>query len=284
MPPSVRVWLPETPHATTDYIEIDHVPDFSRHSTDYARFRTGPPAAFYDRLAARRPIEGMQAVDLGTGTGFVAIELAKRGACVVGVDVAAPQIEQAVQAAARAGVDRQCAFMVAPAESTGLESGQYDLAISCCAFHWFQRLTVLDEVARLLRPGGILAVVYDSYLTRHSAVAQRTEDLLLALNPRWSMAAHTGTFAQDIDDLCTPGLTFVEQFCFDHDVRFSHEAWRGRMRTCNGVGSGGMDSLEVEAFDRQLDRLLHKEFPEEPLRVRHRLWATLFTRVDEDNV
>ena len=39
------------------------------------------------------------------------------------------------------------------------------------------------------------------------------------------------------------------------DVRFSHESWRGRVRTGNGVGSS-LSAEEVERFDAELAELL----------------------------
>ncbi|MFQ5381029.1 MAG: hypothetical protein ACE5EF_05340 [Dehalococcoidia bacterium] len=52
---------------------------------------------------------------------------------------------------------------------------------------------------------------------------------------------------------------------------FSHEAWRGRIRTCNGVGAA-LDTEAVERFDRDLASLLAREFPGD-LAVPHRVFA-----------
>jgi len=58
----------------------------------------------------------------------------------------------------------------------------------------------------------------------------------------------------------------------DVDVPFTHDAWRGRMRSSNGVGAS-LSAAEVAAFDAELARLLRERFPEEPLVVPHRVWA-----------
>jgi hypothetical protein len=47
------------------------------------------------------------------------------------------------------------------------------------------------------------------------------------------------------------------------------------MRTCNGVGSGWMSAAQVEAFDRELERLLTERYPAEPLVVKHRIWCAI---------
>ena len=75
-------------------IDNDREFDWGRTARDYARYRPGYPESFYDllpRLGVGLP--GQRILDLGTGTGVLARELAKRGATVTAVDVAAGQRE-----------------------------------------------------------------------------------------------------------------------------------------------------------------------------------------------
>ena len=85
-------------------------------------------------------------------------------------------------------------------------------------------------------------------------------------------------FPDQIDALQVGGLHLVEQFCKDHDEPFTHAGWRGRMRTCNGVGSGPLTPQQVGAFDRDLGALLGSEYPTEPLLIPHRIWATVLRK------
>jgi len=50
------------------------------------------------------------------------------------------------------------------------------------------------------------------------------------------------------------------------------------MRTCNGVGSGGMDERTVQAYDADLAQRLADEYPSEPVHVEHRIWAVVLRR------
>lgn len=248
--------------------------DFGRHSDDYATFRPGPPPAFYDRLDSIVPLAGARALDLATGPGTLTLELARRGASVTGIDVAPEQIATAVRAAGEQHLAGRTDFRVARAESTGLEDHAFDLVTAGQSWHWFDADAALAEVRRVLRPGGVLAIVAYSYLAPHSRVATATEQLVLKLNPSWTMAGWTGLFPEQIDQVIRGGLEFVEAFCFDFDESFSHERWRGRMRTCNGVGSGGMPPELVERFDRELEEMLARDFPE-PLSIPHRVWCVV---------
>src|SRR5262245_65721405 len=91
--------------------------DFGRYSGDYAAERPGPPDAFYDRLDRMRALRGARALDLGTGPGIVALELAARGASVVGLDISESQIAAARQAAETRGL-AYARFEVARAEES----------------------------------------------------------------------------------------------------------------------------------------------------------------------
>jgi SAM-dependent methyltransferase len=248
--------------------------DFGRRSDDYARYRPGFPASFYDRIETLMPLAGRSVVDLGTGPAVMAMELARRGANVVGVDVAENQISAARERVREAGLEQRCSFQVAAAESTGLESTAFDMATAGQCWHWFDEPLTLREVQRLLKPGGLLVIAHYSYLAEHDPVAHATEELILQHNPAWTMANSDGIEADQIDAVVRGGFALVEQFCYDCDQAFSHEAWRGRMRTCNGVGSRDAGPEAVKAFDYDLQRLLEERFPE-PLLVKHRVWCVV---------
>jgi len=248
--------------------------DFGRHSEDYAAYRPGPPASFYQRLDTIVPIRGSRSLDLATGPGTIALELARRGSSVVGIDVSAQQISAAKRLSREHKLEGKTDFAVAAAENTGLYAGSFDLATAGQCWHWFDGGAAMRELRRVLRPGGVLAIVDYSYLAEHSRVASETEALILQFNTSWSMAGSTGMYPERIDELIRGGFRLVEQFCYDHDEEFSHERWRGRMRTCNGVGSGGLPPDEVQRFDEALNELLRANYPD-PMTVEHRVWCVV---------
>jgi len=249
--------------------------DFGRRAADYARFRPGPPESFFDRLETFIPLAGVDAVDLGTGPGKLALVLAERGANVVGVDCSERQIEAAARAAQERGLADRCVFRTAPAEATGLPDGCADLVVAGQCWGWFDQDRARAEVRRLLRPRGLLAVMHYCYLPRLDDVARRTEALILSHNPAWKHADFDGLYPQRVDALAVGGLEFVEQFCYDYWQPMTHEEWRGRIRTCSGVGSGQMSEEEVARYDGDLAEMLRREHPDEPLSIRHRVWAVI---------
>ena len=96
-------------------------------------------------------------LDLGTGTGYVAVEIARRrpGLRIVGLDLAAHMVERAAGRARRAGLDGHGAWPQADGHRLPFADGSFDLVFSSFALHhWRDPLHILDEIARVLKPGG----------------------------------------------------------------------------------------------------------------------------------
>jgi ubiquinone/menaquinone biosynthesis C-methylase UbiE len=122
--------------------------------------RTAAERAAWERildlvLAGKGPLD---ALDVGCGTGFLALELAARGHRVTGVDFAPAMLAAARDKAAAQGLSLR--FEEADAEALPFPAGSFDLVVSR---HLLWTLphpeAAIDEWIRVLRPGGRLAVV-----------------------------------------------------------------------------------------------------------------------------
>lgn len=98
---------------------------------------------------------GMEAVELGCGTGYVSAWMARRGARVSAIDVSAGQLATARRLAGEHGVDIR--FEEGNAEALPFADGAFDFAISeYGAAIWCDPQVWLREAWRVLRPGGQL--------------------------------------------------------------------------------------------------------------------------------
>lgn len=110
--------------------------------------------AFVSRLDL--PV-GVQVLDLACGTGNLAIPLSKRGARVTGLDIAPNLLEQARQRAADEGLE--IAFDEGDAEHLPYPDATFDAVVSMFgAMFAPQPECVVAECARVLKPGGLLAM------------------------------------------------------------------------------------------------------------------------------
>jgi SAM-dependent methyltransferase len=130
----------------------------------YASRDEAEAAAFIDGLVARlRPDPGAEALDLGCGAGRHARRLAARGLRVTGLDLSAGSIRQA-RAFETPGLRFRRHDMRRP---FGRERFDYVFSVFT-SFGYFdsaaEHVTVMRNVARALRPGGILVLDYLNHL------------------------------------------------------------------------------------------------------------------------
>ena len=153
--------------------------DFGRQSRDYAVHRPGFPPSFYSRLETFANFDNSRVVDIGTGPGVMALEMAKGGADVTGVDISENQVQVASERTRAASLTEHCRFRVATAEDAKLEEGAFNWVTAGQCWHWFESTAALREVERLLKLSGLLVIAHYSYLASRSEVARLSEELIL---------------------------------------------------------------------------------------------------------
>ena len=135
---------------------------FAGQGADYDRLRPGYPDAVLDAMLA--PLAGsaptLRAIDLGAGTGKLSSALAERGLEVTAVDTSEAMLEVA-RARGRTIAAGSLSTHLARAEETGLPAASAELVTVAQAWHWFDAEEASAEVARLLAPGGVLALVWN---------------------------------------------------------------------------------------------------------------------------
>jgi len=141
---------------------------FARAVGAYERGRPGYPDAAVAWLAEH--VGGSRVVDVAAGTGKLTLALAERGLDVVAVEPVAEM------RAAITGCDR-VEIRDGRAEATGLGHGSADAVTVAQAFHWFDGPRALAEIHRVLRPGGVLALVFNRR-RMEDAIHQRVDELL----------------------------------------------------------------------------------------------------------
>jgi len=132
---------------------VERARSFDRAAEEYERARPEYPSAVLDRLPLGPDAE---VLDLGAGTGKLTRLLTQRYRHVTAVeplDGMRAILERVVPAATS---------VAGSAEAIPLPDASVDAVFAGQAFHWFANDEAIAEIARVLRPGGVLALIWNS--------------------------------------------------------------------------------------------------------------------------
>ena len=143
--------------------KIGDATSYDPHIDDFGRFSAVLTKPLARRLIAMADVSpGQQVLDVGTGTGVVALEAAiavgREGRCF-GIDLSEKMLEAATTNARRANLTERIKFNLMDAESLQFEAASFDVVVSLFALlHFPNPAIALSEMFRVLKPGGTLVV------------------------------------------------------------------------------------------------------------------------------
>ncbi len=177
---------------------------FGSVAEDYDRGRPAYPAEMVEWALGPGPLE---VLDVGAGTGKLTTVLAEAGHRVTAAD---PLPEMTSVLERRLSGVRT---VTAKAEQLPLPAGRYCAVAVGQAFHWFDHERALSEMARVTRPGAVLALFWNVYAGDDDWVQYPravSESWLAALDshPRWLEFEHRAQ-AWDFDVTLQSLLAFA---------------------------------------------------------------------------
>jgi ubiquinone/menaquinone biosynthesis C-methylase UbiE len=129
---------------------------FERGAAEYEKGRPGYPQAVVDRLVEVSGLgPGKVVVDVGAGTGKFTRMLVPTGATVIAVEPVA------AMRSTLAGLVPGIEIVEGTGESMPLPDAGADVVTAAQAAHWFDGPAAFAEIARVLRPGGTVALVWN---------------------------------------------------------------------------------------------------------------------------
>lgn len=259
--------------------QTQHHRDWGNAAEDYARFRRGFPESFYHRVTGTGVIRsGIRVLDLGTGTGTVARNLAQRGCEVTAVDVASEMIDQAKRLDRESNVN--VSYFNRKAEETGLSQESFDLVTAGTCWHWFDRPAAAREARRVLRRDGRLLIASLDMMRIGGNAVDAMAELVRRFHglteEQLTRGMHRTAFNWPawLDDLIAAGFRNIECFSYEEELPYSHAAFRGRARASQGVGPT-MSAQQIAEFDGEMGSILEERFPVQPMMVPHRIFAVI---------
>ncbi|MBR3133961.1 MAG: helix-turn-helix domain-containing protein [Clostridia bacterium] len=163
-------------------------------------------------------------VDLGSGTGLSTETCTSYANNVIGVEPSKDMIKKA-----RTKENKKMHFISGFGEKTGLENEIADIVICSQAFHWMEPNTTIKEVYRILKKGGVFAVVdadyppiinkeleqLNSYILRKTA---RLEDY----DSKWLSKKN-----EHLNNIRKSGLfDYSREICFEHIEKYDQERYK----------------------------------------------------------
>jgi SAM-dependent methyltransferase len=138
---------------------------FGRDPAGYHAARPAYPEWVFDVLRERRALApDTVTFEIGAGTGIATRRLLELGAN----PLLAVEPDNRLAAFLRETIpDKALTVVVAPFEEAVLQEASFDLGFSATAFHWLAEDFALAKVARLLRPGGWWAMVWNEFGDSH---------------------------------------------------------------------------------------------------------------------
>jgi SAM-dependent methyltransferase len=240
---------------------IDPARSFDLAADEYERTRPDYPPEVLDPL----PLSAdAKVLDVGAGTGKLTRVLVGRYRHVVAVEPL-----DGMRAILERVVPRARA-VAGTAEAIPLPDASVDAGFAAQAFHWFAHDEAIPELARVIRGGGVLCLVWnEGDDSRQSPLPQAYEDYLqelrapsrarLEAGPPWSEVIRRGPFGE------------VHEHEVPHDHVLDRAALLDNARSVSWIAS--RPTGEREEVLRRLDELLTEDGPFSVPNLAHAMWA-----------
>ncbi|MCC3375458.1 class I SAM-dependent methyltransferase [Cohnella sp. REN36] len=225
---------------------------FTNRVETYVKYRPSYPKDAIDYLYDTALLRAAEEIaDIGAGTGIFTRLLLERGSRVTALEPNRAMREAAEQASADEPGFRS---LPGAAEATGLPDGSVDAIVCAQSFHWFDREAAKAEFRRILKPGGRVALVWNTRKTEGSAFLEGYDRLVHAYSPDYKDVGHKNISRETLQSFFAPGWPI--EVSFPYAQLFDFEGLSGRLQSSSYIpvpGDAGFEPMMAELrslFDR----------------------------------
>jgi ubiquinone/menaquinone biosynthesis C-methylase UbiE len=256
-------------------------------------------APLYDRRRPSYPVEAVHAVaalatgvasagsvlDVGCGTGIFTRLLAAELPETFSVTGVEPGADMRTTAASRSGNSPRLRFVAGQAEALPADAHSITLVTAATAAHWFDRARFYPEVARVLAPGGWIALVQNERRWWDSPGLADYEALLESLVPNYQRGmhpdAHDGYAVADYAAELSSNALFSTPVSrsWDWEMDFDRDAFVEFSQT-SSIVQRAIARTSRDAYCRSLEALLDRHADDGAFIVQYRTKVVAATRAD----
>jgi SAM-dependent methyltransferase len=215
--------------------ELHSTERFSDRVADYVRFRPTYPTALVDWLRKAHGVTpDWRVADIGAGTGISSKMFLDAGHKVIAVE---PNAAMRMAAVEWLGNNSNFRAVNGTADATTLDDGSVDLISVAQAFHWFDPEKTRHEFHRILRPGGLAAIYWNSRRLNGTPFLERYETLLQVYGTDYTSVAERYADEPRMHEWFGKGWRGAASF--DHRQLLDFDALRGRLMSSSYAPQAG---------------------------------------------
>lgn len=218
----------------------DSTTRFSDRVSDYIRYRPHYPDEVVSYLEEEWHISpGSHIADIGSGTGISCKPFLERGYTVTGIEPNEAMREASV---AFLQAYQQFSTLAATAEATTLPDDSIDIIMAAQAFHWFDQPAVQREFNRILKPGGLIVLMWNERLAV-SDFEKSYDELIVRHSTDYVQIDHRNIDQQSIEAFFAPNTCSYK--VFPNFQQFDFEGLKGRLLSSSYIPKEGQDGYEA---------------------------------------
>lgn len=235
---------------------------FSNRVEDYVKYRPHYPKEMIQVLLNKYHLHPDQLVaDIGVGTGISSLLFLEAGFRVIGIE---PNMEMRDKARHLLQGHKSFKIMDATADGTLLDTGSVDIILCGQAFHWFDQSKTKAEFMRILKPAGLVLLVWNERLVQ-TAFEQAYEQLIINYGNAYLKVDHRNIQLEDIKKFFAPGLVSLETF--ENFQLFDYGGLEGRLLSSSYMPS--RNDTAYPAMIKALKALFEQYQVQEKVRVNY---------------
>ncbi len=262
-----------------NFIDSGNEFDFGRTSDNYAKYRDIYPKSMYEKLISfgigRR---NQRILDIGSGTAVLPVNMYSTGAEFTATDISENQIAYGKLIAEEKGF-KNIKFRVCSAEDTGFDNNSFDVVTAVQCFQYFNADRAANEIRRILKPGGVFCKIFMDWLPYEDEVIAEMESMVLKYNPKWNGCGFK-KFRYSYPSWADNGFNIETIHSYDEILKFTKEAWIGRIKSCRGIGASLSDE-KIKDFEEEYGNALNK-YDTDVLKLKHQIHIEIYKSTEKE--